>query len=60
MNPQDIDAKRKELSEITGQLTELSKLDAKDIKFTVVADLKTRADRLSEELQSAFKTILGS
>ena len=60
MSPQEIDAKRKELSKIAEQLTELSKRDAKDIEFTAVATLKSKADHISEELQAAFKTILGS
>jgi len=58
MKPQEIDLKRQELANITEQLGELAKLDAKDISFEKAASLKERADKITEELQTEFKKIL--
>jgi ElaB/YqjD/DUF883 family membrane-anchored ribosome-binding protein len=58
MKPEEIDQKRQELAQITEQLSELARREAKEISFAEAKKLKDRADTLAAELQAAFKEIL--
>jgi hypothetical protein len=60
LTPQQIDEKRKELGDISKQLSDLANTpQAKDISFADAHALKEKADVITKDLESAFNTILG-
>ena len=58
LTPKQIDEKRSELAAVVDQLSNIAKLEAKDIKFEEAASLKKRADEISLALQESIKAIL--
>lgn len=60
LTPHQIDEKRKELDTISKKLSDLASTpQAKDISFAEAYALKSKADEITKELETAFSSILG-